>query len=96
MGGIVKISPLAETDLIDIAIHISVENPPASEEFLRGMDDKFSILLSQPEMGRQRKELGENLRSLAFNNYVVFYDPRPEGILIVRVLHGARDIGNFF
>ena len=28
-----------------------------------------------------------------FPTYLVFYRPLPEGIAVVRVLHGARDIG---
>jgi len=26
-----------------------------------------------------------------FDNYLVFYKPRPDGVSIVRVLHAARD-----
>ena len=94
MAKTVKISPLAEIDLLDIALHIAAENPRASDEFAHEFDDKFSLLLTQPEMGRKRSELGPNLRSFTIKNYVIFYDPIPEGIFIVRVLHGARDIEN--
>jgi toxin ParE1/3/4 len=31
-----------------------------------------------------------------FDHYWIFYVPRPGGIDIIRVLHGARDIDNIF
>lgn len=96
MAKIIKISPLAEVDLLDIAIHIAADSVSASDEFLQNMDERFSLLVTQPEMGRQRPELGNIIRSFAFRNYVVFYDPIPEGIFIVRVLHGSRDIESIF
>lgn len=37
-------------------------------------------------------ELAPELRSFAVKRYVVFYLPMPEGIAVIRVLHGARDI----
>ena len=52
--------------------------------------------MTQPEMGRKRPELGHELRSFVIKNYVIFYDPIPDGIFVVRVLHGARDIENIF
>lgn len=46
--------------------------------------------------GRSREELAPGLRSLAFGRYVVFYMPLPDGIDVVRVLHGSRDIDALF
>ena len=96
MAKIVKLSPLAEIDLLDIALYIAAENPLTSDEFAHEIDEKLSLLLTQSEMGRKRPELWSHLRSFPFKNYVIFYDPVPEGIFIVRVLHGARDIENVF
>jgi toxin ParE1/3/4 len=36
------------------------------------------------------------LRSLSVGNYLIFYRPLADGIEIVRVLHGARDIDSLF
>ena len=36
------------------------------------------------------------IRSLAFGRYVVFFEPLPDGIDVVRVLHGSRDIDAMF
>ena len=92
----ITLSPLAENDLLDIVLYIAAENPKASDEFVHEIDDKFSLLLTHPEMGHRRPELGKILRSFPIKNYVIFYDPTPEGIFIVRILHGTRDIVSNF
>lgn len=92
----VALSPLAEIDLLDIALYIAAENPKAADKFAHEIDDKFLLLSTQPEMGRRRPELGRELRSFPVKSYVIFYDPTPGGIFVVRVLHGARDIENVF
>jgi len=47
-------------------------------------------------MGRARDELASGVRSFPFGRYVVFYAPLDDGIDIVRVLHGSRDIDAIF
>ena len=44
-------------------------------------------------MGRQRDELMPDLRSFPAWRYVVYDLASADGIELVRVLHGARDIG---
>jgi toxin ParE1/3/4 len=47
-------------------------------------------------MGRLRPELVPKLRSFPVGEYVVFYRSIRDGIEVVRVLNGARDIGRLF
>lgn len=47
-------------------------------------------------MGRKRDELVPNLRSFPVGNYLIFYRPINQGIEVLRVLHGARDIPSIF
>jgi toxin ParE1/3/4 len=47
-------------------------------------------------MGRARDALAPGVRSFAFGKYIVFFSPLPDGIDLVRVLHGARDIDEVF
>ncbi len=53
-------------------------------------------MATQPMMGRARDELALGVRSFPFGRYVVFYVPLDDGIDVVRVLHGARDIDAVF
>jgi toxin ParE1/3/4 len=49
-----------------------------------------------PAMGRNRQELAPSLRSFPVGKYVIYYRSIEEGIQIIRVLHGARDIDEVF
>ena len=51
------------------------------------------MLVENPLAGRERRELRANLRSFRVGNYVIFYVPLPDGVEIIRVMHGRRDIG---
>jgi toxin ParE1/3/4 len=46
-------------------------------------------LAATPGMGRSREDLRPDLFS--FPGHVLFYRPQPGGIVLVRILHGARD-----
>jgi toxin ParE1/3/4 len=47
-------------------------------------------------MGRDRSDLAPKLRSSLVNPYVLFYLPLEDGIVIIRVIHGARDLPSLF
>lgn len=50
------------------------------------------MLMENPLAGRERRELRKGLRSFPAGNYVIFYVPLPDGVEIVRVMHGRQDI----
>ena len=50
----------------------------------------------KPGIGRARPELRPDLRSFAVGRYVIFYRATREGIEVVRVIHGMRDIDRIF
>ncbi|WP_309731973.1 type II toxin-antitoxin system RelE/ParE family toxin [Chamaesiphon sp. OTE_75_metabat_556] len=56
----------------------------------------MQLLAEQPQLGRLRPELAENMRSLPIGRYVVFYIAMPSCVQVVRVLHGARDLAPIF
>lgn len=84
--------PEAETDLIEIWVYIAEENPAAADALLESIDDKCAALAASPLMGRARDELLPGIRSFPAGHYVIFYQPIEDGIEVVRVLHGARDL----
>lgn len=77
---------------------IAEEHLLAADESLDEIQSTVSLLGSQPEMGRLRPELANGIRSIPTRTpYIIFYMPDENGILIVRVLHHARDIDvNYF
>lgn len=42
-------------------------------------------------MGPQREQFGPNLRVVFHSHYAIYYLPAEHELIIVRVLHGARD-----
>ena len=76
--------------------YIAEDSVVEADRWLDRLDEKFSLWASQPMMGRGRDELAPGIRSLVFGRYVVFFEPLRDGIDVVRVLHGSRDIDASF
>jgi toxin ParE1/3/4 len=85
--------PFAHADLAEIWSFIADESEAAADRFLGVLEQKFRLLATQPQMGRLRPELMPEVRSFPVGRYVVFYLSLADGIELLRVLHGARDIG---
>jgi toxin ParE1/3/4 len=85
------IRPDAEDDLESIWSFIAADNQRAADATIDRLVGTFDMLLTMPEAGRTRPEFGENVRSFAVDNFVVYYVKTAEGIDILRVIHGRRD-----
>lgn len=57
---------------------------------------KLDNLAQFPSMGRRRDELLTALRSFPIDDYLIFYRPIAEGIEVVRVVSGYRDLEALF
>ena len=88
--------PLAEADILEIWDYIADDSLVAADRWVDRLDEQFRLLTAQPMMGRAREELAPGVRSFPFGRYVVFYMPLNDGIDVVRVLQGARDIDAVF
>ena len=90
------ISPLAEQDIEAIGDYIAQDNPHRAITFIAELRSQCAKIASSPKACRLRLELGENIRSCAFGNYVIFFQVNMETLCVVRVLHSAMDIENRF
>ena len=88
--------PQAEADILDIWYYIAEDSLVEADRWVDRLDEKLALWATQPTMGRSRDELAPRVRSLAFGRYVVFFEPTSDGIDVVRVLHGSRDIDATF
>lgn len=88
--------PQAETDLDEIWWYIAQDNPDNADRFLDKIEERCRALAQFPGMGISREELMPALRSLSVGNYLIFYLPVEDGIEVVRVLPGMRDIEAVF
>ena len=87
----------AWADLEELGAFIAKDNPTAAVEVVRAIRISFEQLARMPQLGRIVKKIktSKELRmwlSPAFPNYLIFYRALRDGVDIVRVLHGARDI----
>lgn len=84
--------PKAEEDLLKIWEYIAEDSPKRADQFLDKLGNTLKMLAQFPEIGRSREELRQGVRSFAQAPYVIFYKNLKNGIEVLRVLHGARDI----
>lgn len=84
--------PLAAADILETWDYIAEDSLDEADLWVDRLDEKLGLLATQPLMGRARNELAAGLRSFPFGRYVVFYVPLADGIDVVRVLHGSRDV----
>ena len=97
MAAIVK-RPAALLDIEEHAWFIFQDNEEAGLRFPFACDATFERLLEAPHIGSARRFRHSRLAGLrqwpvqGFPNHLVFYLPIEDGIEIVRVLHGARDV----
>jgi toxin ParE1/3/4 len=89
-------TPASEQDLIDIGRYIETDNPNAAVRLLKKFKEKFELLAEFPGIGQRRDDLAPGLRSLPVGKYLIFYIPLTDGVTIVRVVHGARDLRSIF
>ena len=95
----VRKRPRAIGDVDEIAAYLYGESPSAGERFAANFEDTLRRIAEWPGLGRVREDMGPlfgRVRSLSiegFPNHLVVYDETADAILILRVVHGARQIG---
>ena len=80
-------------DVLDAYAYLVTRNPSAADRFLNDVEATAELVREFPEMGRDRGGLSAGLRSFRLRRfrYVLFYRVTDNGILLYRLLHGARD-----
>ena len=87
------ISPEAEEDLLEIWLYIAQDSPDNADAFIDRIERCGQELAVNPGMGVERSGLADSLKSFPVGNYILFYRIAAYGVELVRVLHGARDLG---
>ena len=97
--GTIRIRADADADIDEIAQFIANDNLDAGRRFYDAIAHDLSTLAANPRMGAKREARNPRLNGLrswpvsGFRNYLVFYIASDEGVDVLRVLHGARDLG---
>lgn len=83
-------------DLLDIWLYIAGDQPVHADRFLDRLETAAQRLASLSQIGTERPELGEGVRSFPVERYMLYYRTRSGGIEFVRVLHAFRDVTPLF
>jgi toxin ParE1/3/4 len=88
----IKRTAQAEEDLIDIWLYIAHDDERAADRVLDDIEEKLLLLADQPGLGPARPDIAPDLRYFPVRRYLILYRQITDGIEIVRVVHGARDV----
>ena len=93
-----RLAPQARADLDRIWDFILTEtgSETAADRTVDTIAERFYLLARWPRIGRPRNDLRRGLRSHPAGDYLIFYRIDRAGIIILRVLHGRRDIAFLF
>lgn len=97
-----KISRRAQRDLEEIREYIATENPEAAEHVWQAFLDTADLLARNVGIGRHILDASPRHADVRwfivprFRNYLVFYRPFQDTILVLRVLHASQDWTRFF
>lgn len=83
----------ARRDLDGIWDYIAQDNPDAADDFIDRLTTRCGSYARQPKLGESRSHVVSGSRAFSVGSYVVYYREVSNGIELIRVLHGARDVG---
>lgn len=94
----VLLTPQAEEDLDDLARAIARDNLAAALRLYEAADATFDLLAEQPGIGGSAGIVGVRVpgllrkQILGFKRYALFYRRTPDGVEILRILYGGRNL----
>ncbi len=98
MTPVVRQRAAAKLDLVDHFVYLAeTAGQDVADCFLSNAEKSFADLAKMPRMGSPLGLKNPKLSNLrkwrvkAFDNHLVFYEPMPDGVSIVRVLHASSD-----
>jgi toxin ParE1/3/4 len=93
-----RLAPEAEADLQDIAFYLFQEtgNIEVADRVIQLVAERFDLLADHPRAGRARDDLRPGMRLFPVGDYLLLYREAGPDVVIVRVLHGSRDLEALF
>ncbi|ESX11068.1 type II toxin-antitoxin system RelE/ParE family toxin [Mesorhizobium sp. C277A] len=86
-----RLTPRASQDLRDIWHTIAADNEKAADRLLMRIFERLELAAQHPKMGSARPELSATARVLVEGRYIIIYEPQPDGVIAVAIVHGMRD-----
>jgi toxin ParE1/3/4 len=92
----------AIVDLAAIVDEIARDRPRTAERFLKAANEAVELLATMPEAGGLCEFCSPLVQDMRvwpirkFKKYLIFYRPIENGIEVIRVLYGGRDLESLF
>jgi toxin ParE1/3/4 len=99
-----RLTPQADCDIDEHTRYLAEKDPKVADRFLNALQTDFQNLCLHPELGNERYHnvLPEIAPvrfwpvSNGFSNWLIFYISSEKGLLVIRIIHGARNIPAIF
>ena len=98
-----SIKPKADQDLDDYADYLAREaTVDVALDFLSASHETFALLAENPQIGWQSRLNNPTLKALRvfrvsqFEKMIILYRPHADGVDILRVVHGSRNLRALF
>lgn len=89
---VVIVSEAAKADLLAITIYISRDNAERAGSFVEELIAKMQVVGERPLSFAAKDDLHTGMRSATHGRYRIVFRSEADKVIILRVLHGARDI----
>ena len=84
----------AKQDVSDVVAYIRRDNRGAAKRVRAELRAAMQMLADSPGLGHTREDLTpEPVRFWSVYSYLIVYKPDSKPLQVLRVLHGARDVG---
>ncbi len=86
----------ASRDLSAISDYFLEQSVDAGDRFVEAFSKKCQHLAQFPYLGRAYSEFAPGLRGVPLMGYIIFYQIVEDGIEILRIISGYRNLKNVF
>ncbi len=91
----VWITPAARNDLQGIRAYVTRYSPAIARRLLEDIRRATVRLGEHPHIGHVREDLTpQPVRFWPVRSYLIVYDTDAESVRVLRILHGAQDVGS--
>ena len=91
-------TPVAESDLDDILYYIAVidRRPVTGERIYYEIRDRVAQQVENRHQGQRHPHVPATWRYFRHKRWLIFYQPLDDGIEVMRVIDGSRDLPRHF
>ena len=90
--GRVRFTRRAREDLLGIWLYIEQRNPEVADQVYDRIANSCERLRDYPQLGPARPEIGDGARALVIERWIALYRLVEDGVQVVRIIDGARDL----